>query len=115
VTAIAAGLYHTLALKDDHTVWAWGENGEGAVGNGSPEMTQVPSPALVLSGVSAISAGWRLSMAVKMDGTVWGWGARDSGQLGDGVSSDDGALTPTSSATSVRRAGSPRALTTSSR
>jgi alpha-tubulin suppressor-like RCC1 family protein len=48
VKAIAAGMYHTLALKGDGTVWAWGSNSDGQIGNSSFSMA--PSPMLVLIG-----------------------------------------------------------------
>ncbi len=70
VTAIAAGFYHTVALKNNGTVVAWGGNGNG----------QATIPA-GLSGVIAIAAGDVYTVAVKGDGTVTGWGDNGFGQL----------------------------------
>lgn len=61
--AVAAGTYHTLALKDDGTVVAWGDNSAGKA--------TVPAG---LSGVVSIAAGWSHSLAAKSDGTVVQWG-----------------------------------------
>jgi alpha-tubulin suppressor-like RCC1 family protein len=74
VTAIAAGENHVLTLKDDGTVWAWGNNAYGELGIGSttPQSTPVQVPAL--AGVVAIAAGGGVSLALKSDGTVWEWG-----------------------------------------
>jgi alpha-tubulin suppressor-like RCC1 family protein len=86
ITAIAAGgLSFSLALKEDGTVWAWGTDGNGQVGNGDPPRDE-PSPVQVdLSGsrVTAISAG-NHGLALKEDGTVWAWGGNTNGQLGIG-------------------------------
>ena len=47
VTAIAAGMYHTLALKSDGTVWAWGSNDNGQIGNSSVSSTASPVQVLI--------------------------------------------------------------------
>ena len=74
VVAMAAGGDHSLALKSDGTVWAWGDNYYGQLGDGTT--TNQPSPVQVpgLTGVIAVAAGYSHSLAVKNDGTVWAWG-----------------------------------------
>jgi alpha-tubulin suppressor-like RCC1 family protein len=85
VTQVAAGAAHSLALKSDGTVWAWGLNLFGQLGTGSQEMYgSAPTQVKDLTGVTAIGAGAFLSMALKSDGSVWTWGANGSGQLGNG-------------------------------
>lgn len=80
---------HVLALKKDGTVWAWGNNSEGQLGDGSSKSnSNIPVQVLGLSDVVAVSAGWTFSMALKKDGTVWAWGDNSSGQLGDGTFSN---------------------------
>ncbi|WP_198360488.1 Ig-like domain-containing protein [Thermincola potens] len=85
VVEIGAGIWHTLARRADGTVWAWGRNIEGQVGNGSASAV-VDSPAQVsgLTGVTKVAAGGYHNLALRSDGTVWAWGRNDKGQLGTG-------------------------------
>jgi alpha-tubulin suppressor-like RCC1 family protein len=76
---------HSLALRKNGTVWAWGSNLYGGLGNGSTNNTTIPGQVLLLSGITAISAGGWHSTALKNDGTVWTWGWNIDGQLGDGT------------------------------
>ena len=98
VIAVAAGFGHSLALSADGTVWAWGSNDAGQLGDGSmtgrsvPERVKGPRgrrgggiTAAYLTDIVAIAAGERFSLALRVDGSVWAWGANDEGQLGDGT------------------------------
>ena len=80
--AISSYETHTLALKSDGTVWAWGTNQFGQLGNGS--ITPSATPVQALSGAMAVSAGTMFSLALKSDGTVWAWGNNQMGELGNG-------------------------------
>ncbi|MBO7743100.1 hypothetical protein I8J29_02755 [Paenibacillus sp. MWE-103] len=84
VVAIAAGNNHNLAVKSDGTVWSWGQNQFGALGDGSTTARYTPVQVQGLSSVIDVAAGERHSLALKSDGTVWGWGSNESGELGDG-------------------------------
>ncbi len=64
------------------TVWAWGANNRGELGNGTLAYSNVPRPVPGLSHVVAVSAAQTSSLALEADGTVWAWGSDDSGQLG---------------------------------
>jgi alpha-tubulin suppressor-like RCC1 family protein len=88
VTAIAAGGDHSLALKQDGTVWAWGANGDGQLGNGTNTDSNVPVPVSGLTKITAIAGGTYHSLVLKQDGTVWAWGTNWSGQLGNGTWDD---------------------------
>jgi alpha-tubulin suppressor-like RCC1 family protein len=92
IIAIAAGGDHTVTLRNDGTVWAFGWNGDGELGDGT--ITKKTTPVQVLSpdglghltGISSINAGFYFSMALSDDGYVWMWGDNRNGQLGDGTS-----------------------------
>ena len=89
VIAIAGGNYHSLlALKSDGTVWAWGYNGYGQLGNGTNSNSNAPVQVNNINGIIAISAGGDHSLALKSDSTVWTWGRNSEGQLGDGTNSN---------------------------
>ncbi len=85
VTAIAAGMHYTVALKSDGTVWAWGWNDVGQLGNGTTTASNIPIQVIGLTEITAIAAGESHALALKSDGTVWAWGWNASGQLGDGT------------------------------
>ncbi len=90
VIAIAAGDRHSLALKSDGTVLAWGENFVGQLGDGTTNSRFTPVVVNGLgsnSGIIAIAAGQQHNLAVKSDGSVLAWGANFSGQVGDGTTS----------------------------
>ncbi len=81
--SIAAGDSHSLSLCTDGTVWAWGNNGCGQLGDNTTVAKLYPVQVLGLSGITAIAAGHSHSLALKNDGTVWAWGNNSSGELGD--------------------------------
>ncbi len=92
VTAISAGWRHTVALASDGTVWAWGDNTAGDLGDGTTTERLTPVQVSGLTGITAISAGFWHTVALKSDGTVWAWGYNYYGQLGDGTTTE--RLTP---------------------
>jgi alpha-tubulin suppressor-like RCC1 family protein len=92
VTAALAGGSHSVALKNDGTVWAWGFNGSGQLGDGSTKSSPLPMKVAGLDNVKAIATGSSHIVALKRDGTVWTWGGNRSGQLGNGEYQD--CMTP---------------------
>ncbi|MCX5977325.1 MAG: fibronectin type III domain-containing protein [Coprothermobacterota bacterium] len=85
VTALTAGGWHTLVMKEDGTVWAWGNNGSGQLGLGDTTDRLSPVQVTALgSNVTALAAGGDHTLALKSDGTVWAWGWNSNGQLGLG-------------------------------
>lgn len=86
IVAVAAGWGHSLALKADGTVWAWGRNSQGQLGNGTVGTNRFfPEQISTLSNVIAIQAGDSHNLVLKSDGTVWVWGWNASAQLGNGT------------------------------
>ncbi|MGE5416561.1 MAG: Ig-like domain-containing protein [Acidobacteriota bacterium] len=85
--AIAAGNGHALVIKKDGTVWGWGDNDQGQLGNGEVTNARVVLPRQVsnLNNIVAIAAGYKYSMALRYDGTVWAWGDNSRGQMGTGI------------------------------
>jgi alpha-tubulin suppressor-like RCC1 family protein len=88
VIAIAAGGNHSLALKSDGTLLAWGQDDVGQLGNDSALANQA-APVLVAGATSivAIAAGDNQSLALKSDGTILSWGSDTSGELGNDIES----------------------------
>ena len=83
VKAIAAGGSHTLALKTDGTVWAWGNNTQGQIGtNSTANYISVPTQIPGLSGITAIAAGGYVSFALTSNGNIYSWGYNGDGTLG---------------------------------
>jgi alpha-tubulin suppressor-like RCC1 family protein len=82
-TVVAAGASHTMGVRSDGTLWGWGSNAEGQLGNGDTDST---FPVQIGTGTNwvTVSAGAAHSFALKTDNTLWGWGRNQEGQLGNG-------------------------------
>ena len=84
VVTVAAGAMHSVAVKEDGSVWAWGGNGSGQLGDGTWEDRLGPVRVGGMSGVKGVAAGGCFTLALKEEGTVWAWGMGASMQLGTG-------------------------------
>jgi len=100
---VSAGEYHSLALKGEGTVWAWGSNSNGQLGDGVPTGATSGSPVSLsaLSDVTIIASGYNHSLALKSDGTVWACGSNSYGQLGDGSTTDSNTPVQVSDLTDI--------------
>ncbi|MBS7787869.1 T9SS type A sorting domain-containing protein [Flavobacterium sp. CYK-55] len=100
-TQIAAGDSHSLALKSDGTLWAWGLNDKGQLGDGTTINKITPIQIGSDTDWVAIDASGQNSMAIKANGTLWAWGNNYGGQNGNG-NHGNGAIdtTPTQIGTS---------------
>ncbi len=112
VTAIAAGGAFSLALKSDGTVWAWGSNSNGQLGNNNLSVTSssvavqvVTAGGTPLTGITAIAAGGSHALALDGSGTMYAWGYNEFGQLGDGTTTSSSFAVP------VDRTGIPGVVT----
>ncbi|MDF2717173.1 MAG: S-layer domain protein [Paenibacillus sp.] len=77
---VKAGRNFSIALTSDGSVWAWGENDEGQLGNGTKESITKPAKVAALSDIAAVEAGEYHTLALKKDETVWAWGDNSHGQ-----------------------------------
>jgi alpha-tubulin suppressor-like RCC1 family protein len=102
ITAVAAGARHSLALRADGTVAAWGANEFGQLGSGTGTMSETPVTVQGLSGVKAIAAGAFHSLALLSNGTVVSWGDNESGQLGNGSTKESEVPVAVKGLTGVR-------------
>jgi alpha-tubulin suppressor-like RCC1 family protein len=91
--AAAAGSSYSLALRADGTVWAWGHNFFGQLGDGTRQQRLRPVRVVGLTDVVAIATRASSSFAVRADGTLWAWGNNQFGELGGG-SQGNSQLTP---------------------
>jgi alpha-tubulin suppressor-like RCC1 family protein len=86
VAQVSGGYSHTVAMRADGTVWAWGDNVRGELGNGTTTTgSWDPVQVTGLTGVVQVAAGYYGSLALRSDGTVWAWGWNFNGELGDGT------------------------------
>lgn len=86
---LAAGGFHSLAVRADGTAWAWGSNTYGALGNGSTTSSAYPvqvrtSSTAVMANALEVAAGYGMSYVRRADGTLWGMGTNGYGQLAQG-------------------------------
>jgi len=86
-TAVACGFGHTLGLKRDGSLWSWGNNNTGQLGDSENVYGVNSTPKQVGNDLNweAIACGVSFSVALKTDGTLWAWGDNSMGQLGDGT------------------------------
>jgi alpha-tubulin suppressor-like RCC1 family protein len=81
---LSAGELHTVALRTDGSLWAWGLNNQGAVGDGTLTTTNRPQPIATNATWAAVAAGFDYTLALQTSQTLWAWGNNGSGRLGNG-------------------------------
>jgi alpha-tubulin suppressor-like RCC1 family protein len=90
VKAVMGGEIHNVALKSDGTVWCWGWNSLGQLGNGTTNDSWVPTQTGLTANpplTNVVKLGGRpyFTLAEKSDGTIWAWGMNQFGQMGNGT------------------------------
>ncbi|MCL2618905.1 MAG: hypothetical protein FWD98_07635, partial [Defluviitaleaceae bacterium] len=81
---VSAGNTHSLAMREDGTIWSWGSNSDGRLGQGSNISYSYNPTQIGTDYWTAVSAGGTHSLAIRDNGTLWGWGFNQQGQLGIG-------------------------------
>src|SRR5205085_198526 len=89
-SSVSPGGAHTMGAKADGSLWAWGNNSDGELGDGTTTTSHIPSQVGI--DFVAASAGWNFTVAIKRDRTLWTWGANYFGALGNGTTT--GSLVP---------------------
>jgi hypothetical protein len=92
VQAVDAGHYTTFALCNDGTVWGWGWNTAGQIGDGTRTNRRSPVQVSGISDAVSIAAGRDMTYALRANGTVLAWGDNTYGEIGDGTTT--ARLTP---------------------
>ena len=87
-STVAAGLVHVVGLREDGTLWAWGGNSRGQLGNGTFTSRTQPVQVGTNATWQSVAAGREHTLALRADGTLWAWGSNQAGQLGVGPSGD---------------------------
>lgn len=77
-----AGAQHSMALRADGTLYGWGYNASGQLGNGTTTNLNLPVPVSGDATWTVVSAGGSHTLGIRGDGTLWGWGSNAYGQLG---------------------------------
>jgi alpha-tubulin suppressor-like RCC1 family protein/uncharacterized protein YfaP (DUF2135 family) len=79
---VSSGVNHSVAIKNDGTLWSWGNNSNGQLGDGTQSTRNIPTQIGTDSNWKSVAAGENYTLAIKLDGTLWGWGDNSFGQLG---------------------------------
>ena len=92
---ISAKGNHTLAIKNDGSLWAWGSNNFGQLGSNTKKFSLIPIQ-IGKDKWTAVSTNYSHTVAIKSDGSLWAWGSNNYGQLGDGTTRNRTTITKVS-------------------
>ena len=89
-TRVAAGYVHSCGIRGTGTLWCWGWNFHGQLGNGTYTSSNVPVQVGTATDWTGVAAGYRHSCGIRGTGTLWCWGHNSYGELGDGTYTTSG-------------------------
>ena len=92
--SVSAGDGHTVAIRRDGSLWAWGRNSSGQLGDGTAIDRRTPVMIGAATDWAYVSAGFSHTVAIREGGTLWAWGSNWSGQLGIGIGTATGNHNP---------------------
>ena len=92
VRHVSAATDRTLAIMEDGTLWGWGNNADGQLGDGTTTDQSLPVRIGTAMNWASVSVGNAHTVAIRTDGSLWAWGDNGSGRLGDGTTT--GRATP---------------------
>jgi alpha-tubulin suppressor-like RCC1 family protein len=99
-SGVATGYYHSIAVRQNGTLWGWGRNNYGQIGDSTTTNKNVPTQeALGDTDWETVASGYNHSLALKNDGSLWGWGYNNYAMIGDGTRTS--RSTPTQEASSA--------------
>lgn len=82
------GVFHTVCVKTDGTLWSWGRSYDGELGQSNRTSRSSPVQVGSMTNWAQVDTRFKSTLAVKTDGTLWAWGLNTNGQLGDGTTTN---------------------------
>lgn len=101
IVKISYGDENAAIIKSDGSLWLWGQNRFGQLGNGTSHSTIINEPFKLLDDISSVDLGFQSGMALTYDGNVLTWGRNDSGNIGNGNTKNQ--LTPVQILSNVKK------------
>jgi len=87
-SSVSSGDKFSVAIKSNGTLWAWGINTYGQLGDGTTDQHNTPVQIGTDTNWVSVACGQYHTVAIKSNGTIWAWGSNSNGQLGDGTTTD---------------------------
>lgn len=93
ISSVSLGAYHSCVVRTGGSVWCWGQNDRGQLGNGTRAASLAPTRVVGVEGARDVACGFASTCALLETGEVRCWGDNGAGQLGDGMGGPDASST----------------------